>query len=420
MQQLAHSLSSHLPAPASGTRRQAGGFTSPAWLIPAVTVGVGLGVWLAAVLGAAGWLPLVAVVLGGGAGWWLEHVQQRERAATLAQVEASHAEIQERSRKEHPVANLHQLCSQVLPLWAGHVDTSRVETQDAIESLTGRFGALVERLQSAVSASEQAAGDTSDLASGGTQGIFTESREELTRVVGSLSEATAAQDRMLSEVRTLTGHMEELTQMAEEVKKVADMTNLLALNAAIEAARAGHLGGGFGVVADEVRRLSQASGGTGKRISETVEHIRTAVDATLAAAEASSREEHKSVEESNAAIQRVLERFGELTCRLTTSAADLRAEGSAIQEEISSMLVSFQFQDRTSQILTQVRDNMGHLVTHLDAQVQAMEEDPEATAVVDAEQWLAEMRLSYATAEQHQHHRGERVDTQLDSDITFF
>jgi methyl-accepting chemotaxis protein len=116
----------------------------------------------------------------------------------------------------------------------------------------------------------------------------------------------------------------------------------------------------------------------------------------------------------------VLERFGELTSSLTRSAADLRAEGSAIQEEISGMLVSFQFQDRTSQILSQVRDNMQQLVAHLDSQVQAMDADPEATAVVDAEQWLAEMQLSYATAEQHQRHRGEQVDTRLESDITFF
>jgi methyl-accepting chemotaxis protein len=363
---------------------------------------------------------LTALAAGGGGGLWLAHHQRQARAAAAARAEAARREEQERTRKEHPVANLHQLCSQVLPLWSGNVETSRQETQDAVEALTDGFGALVTRLQSAVAASEQAAGESSGLAEGGVSGLFDQSRRELEGVVASLSSATEAQDRMLEEVRHLTGHMEALTEMAEEVKKVADMTNLLALNAAIEAARAGHLGGGFGVVADEVRRLSQASGATGKRISETVEQIRGAVDATVAAAEASSREEHRSVDESNEAIHRVLERFGELTSSLTRSAADLRAEGSAIQEEISGMLVSFQFQDRTSQILSQVRDNMQQLVAHLDSQVQAMDADPEATAVVDAEQWLAEMQLSYATAEQHQRHRGEQVDTRLESDITFF
>ena len=79
--------------------------------------------------------------------------------------------------------------------------------------------------------------------------------------------------KALEDTNILTNHMKKIDSILTEIYTIADQTNLLALNASIVAARAGEYGKGFGVVADEIRSLSEESTSASDNIKNIIDEL---------------------------------------------------------------------------------------------------------------------------------------------------
>lgn len=94
-------------------------------------------------------------------------------------------------------------------------------------------------------------------------------------------------DMVKRKSNVIRSNIDDLEERASEIEriigvmdKITDQTNLLSLNATIEAARAGSAGEGFGVVADEIRKLAEQSKDAAKMINEKIANIREAIEST--------------------------------------------------------------------------------------------------------------------------------------------
>ena len=386
------------------------------WIYPAIpTVPGVIGL---AVLGDFTWQAVVAAVVVLAAGIAGSVLLAKKLSTDTEFVIATTLAEAEAAFKEEAAAylrSLKTLGSDVMPVWVRNVETGRSQMEAAIVDLMVRFSGIVEKLDAALKASEAA----SEGMDGGMASVFASGETELRAVVSSLREAMQHKKAMLEEIHGLLHFIEELEKMATDVAGIADQTNLLALNAAIEAARAGEAGRGFAVVADEVRKLSTLSKDIGNQISKKVTIISSAISTAVKTSEQTSAGEAKALIASETSISNVLGNFRQITDGLSASSGILRKESDDIKNEIALALVQLQFQDRVSQILSHVRDNIGSLPAFLEKS-QAEFENKGKLEPVATGNLLSEIESSYATAEEHSNHGGKIQTSPNTSEISFF
>ena len=315
-------------------------------------------------------------------------------------------------RKSHCIKGLDQLCSGVLPVWSGQIEMTRMHTEESINTLVNRFTNINQQIGTTMASSQGDAGNS-------LIAMLGENEVELSSIIDTLRSALAMKESMLSEVTSLSQFTEALKFMATQVGDIAKQTNLLALNAAIEAARAGDVGRGFAVVADEVRNLSNLSAATGKKISETVETVNKAIAATLQISHQYAQQDEEMIVKSEKVIEHAVSRVHSAVVGLVTSSDVLRQETQSIGEEISEVLVALQFQDRVSQVLSHVCNDMSKLKNRISTQEQQLAEG-NMPGPIDATAWLDELSHTYTVPEQHVVHSGGVPHSAAAPEITFF
>lgn len=150
----------------------------------------------------------------------------------------------------------------------------------------------------------------------------------------------------------------EVQQIVKVIQSISSQTNLLSMNAAIEAAHAGEFGAGFAVVANEVRSLAEGSTKSAKEIQthikDMVEKINSGVATSRQAGEA-----FKAIEDSVRENQKIMQ-------ALTTAMAEQSVgaeENMRVTNDVSTALEHANtLVQKQNEFAGHVRDTMDSVV----------------------------------------------------------
>lgn len=177
-------------------------------------------------------------------------------------------------------------------------------------------------------------------------------------------------DESGSLVQQLNERSIEIGQIVQVIDNIASQINLLALNAAIEAARAGEHGKGFGVVADEIRKLADQSEASAQQISTILTALQGEASQSVSTMEQVQMEVHKGmsqVTDAGQMFQQILQSIHTVVEYITEVSLTTR-KISANAQQMSSFAVEM------TNITREAASNTQQVASITERQVESLED----------------------------------------------
>jgi methyl-accepting chemotaxis protein len=162
-------------------------------------------------------------------------------------------------------------------------------------------------------------------------------------LINSMSLLSTRFKESTQNVVDLEGQSNQIRSIVEEIKDIAEQTDLLALNASIEAARAGDSGRGFAVVANEVRKLAERTKLSTVDIASKIRAIQTNVHAVMSNMQSSLEEVDRSeglALKADSAVKEIQDTTNNAVS-LVSEISKAIAESSEITQQVAKSVESF-------------------------------------------------------------------------------
>lgn len=248
------------------------------------------------------------------------------------------------------------------------------QIESSVVDVCGSFQGIAERARSTVSRTAGFLNSKSNGSSGkqSFEGLVQSCAGTLVKVLNTTEEAGEVSRRAIDRINQMDKASQMIGAALLQLERIADENKMLAMNARIEAAHAGVHGAGFAVVAVEVVSQTERSQEVTAQVGVLIDNLRALAGSTLEDLQRTNEQDSKRVEkcrhEVDESLRGLQDAHGEMEQMLT----GMTQEGTLLANDIGAAVRALQFQDRTSQQIAHVVEDLDTLHTKLTARFGVM------------------------------------------------
>ncbi len=241
------------------------------------------------------------------------------------------------------------------------------QIESSVVGVCDSFQGIAERARSTVS---RTAGFLSSKGNGGSskqsfESLIQNCSDTLVKILNTTEEAGEVSRRAIDRIDQMDQASQMISAALVKLEQIAHENKMLAMNARIEAAHAGIHGAGFAVVAVEVVSQTERAQEVTAQVSGLIASLRALAGSTLQDLRRTNEQDAIRVEkcrhEVDDSLRDMQNAHGEMEQMLT----GMTEEGALLANDIGAAVRGLQFQDRTSQQIAHVVEDLDTLHTKL-------------------------------------------------------